>query len=187
MLPERETVLVDVNGVLHEVGKESGQAQRGHHARILDDKYAISDTYMALATGALSYMDIPGDEVEMLALGLVKTYFTPVCVGLEKRMTGPHPVGSGRVINEGEMGRSLEVRFDSPAAPRGNNQGAIEKPAQVPHAEDKGQELTMKGLGSLGGGFFAVSDSAVIWYKCFKTFKLFSCLHLKKIIFHKQD
>ncbi|KAA3652181.1 MAG: hypothetical protein DWQ11_12265 [Proteobacteria bacterium] len=65
---KRNTVTVDVNGVLYEVGRDAKLAQDASYGRVLDSKFSLSDVYMALVRGAISYMGVP--HIDVLVLGL---------------------------------------------------------------------------------------------------------------------
>lgn len=65
---ERDTIVVDINGVKFEVGPDSLDIQSSADTRVLHDQYVNSDQYMALALGALHYMG--EKEIDVLVVGL---------------------------------------------------------------------------------------------------------------------
>ena len=90
LLQRRNTILVDVNGVRYEVGKDAHLAVDATHGRVLDPNYCMTDTYMALLRGALYYMGAP--EIDLLVLGLPVNIHKQYQKQLEEKTTGRHPV-----------------------------------------------------------------------------------------------
>lgn len=65
---KRDTVVVNVEGTLYEVGPDSAELENSTLTRNLNDQYIYSDQYKALMLGALSYM---GEAViDLLVVGL---------------------------------------------------------------------------------------------------------------------
>lgn len=103
LMQRRNTVVVDVDGVKYEVGKDAKLAQDSSHGRILDPEYSMSDPHMALIRGALYYMGQP--TIDLLVLGLPVNTFEKYSDELAKRVIGTHPVpqrerdaiGSGQI------------------------------------------------------------------------------------------
>ena len=88
VLKRRNTVVVDVEGVRYEVGKDSHLAQDASHGRILDTTYPTSDPYLALVRGALFYMGEA--EIDLLVLGLPVTNFMAYKDKITERVVGKH-------------------------------------------------------------------------------------------------
>lgn len=101
---KRNTVTVDVNGVLYEVGRDAKLAQDASYGRVLDSKYSLSDVYMALVRGAISYMGVP--HIDVLVLGLPVNTFETHNLDLAKRMVGTHRVPAPTTS---EPGATIEV------------------------------------------------------------------------------
>lgn len=75
MFMSRDTKVVDVDGTLYEVGKESEDLISGSStdaAKVLDESYIFSSSYKALFLGALSYMNV--EEYDVLVMGLPVNY-----------------------------------------------------------------------------------------------------------------
>lgn len=86
----RSTVVVNVNGIDYEVGKDARLAQDTSYGRILDQDYCMSDTYMALVRGALFYMGVK--EIDVLVLGLPVNTHEQYHGALAEKMRGEHVV-----------------------------------------------------------------------------------------------
>jgi len=89
-LQRLNTVVVEVNGVQFEVGKDADLAQDLTHARVLDRDFCKTDIYLALLRGALHYMGCP--SLDLLVLGLPLNTFGTLQHTLAKRVKGCHPV-----------------------------------------------------------------------------------------------
>lgn len=89
---KRNTVTVEVNGVSYEVGRDARLAQDASYGRVLDSKYSLSDVYLALVRGAISYMGV--SHIDVLVLGLPVNTFDTYQETLAERMTGVHRVPS---------------------------------------------------------------------------------------------
>lgn len=90
LMQRRNTIVVDVDGVKYEVGKDANLAQDSTHGRVLDPDYSMSDPHMALIRGALYYMGQP--TIDLLILGLPVNTFERYNVELAARVIGRHPV-----------------------------------------------------------------------------------------------
>lgn len=90
LLQRRNTVVVDVDGVKYEVGKDARLAQDASHGRVLDPDYSMSAPHLALIRGALYYMGL--QTIDMLILGLPVNTFEKYNQALAKRVIGKHPV-----------------------------------------------------------------------------------------------
>ena len=90
VLQRRNTVVVEVNGVKYEVGKDAKLAQDSSYSRILDSAFSQTDAYLALVRGGLFYMGKP--VIDMLVVGLpvntVENYHT----ALSQRLVGKHQI-----------------------------------------------------------------------------------------------
>ncbi len=90
LMQRRNTIVVDVNGVRYEVGKDAHLAVDATHGRVLDPNYCMTDAYMALLRGALYYMGAP--EIDLLVLGLPVNTHKQYQKALEEKAVGRHPV-----------------------------------------------------------------------------------------------
>lgn len=88
--PTRNTVIVEVNDVRYEVGKDSRLALGAHFRRVLAKDYWESDSHIALIRGALYYMGAA--EIDLLVLGLPLNTFERYRDELETKVAGVHPV-----------------------------------------------------------------------------------------------
>lgn len=84
----RNTAVIEVNGVSYEVGKDAALAKDASYGRILDPDFALTDTYIALARGAMYYMGV--DRIDVLVVGLPVNAHKSKSAELEKRMVGEH-------------------------------------------------------------------------------------------------
>lgn len=92
ILQRRNTVVIEVNGVRYEIGKDSVIAQGANPTRVLDPTFATSDAYIALVRGALYFMG--ASHIENLIVGLPVSTVRDLQEGLIKTLTGSHPVPS---------------------------------------------------------------------------------------------
>lgn len=90
LMQRRNTVVVEVDGVKYEVGKDARLAQDASHGRVLDPDYSMSNAHMAMIRGALFYMGQP--KIDLLVLGLPVNTFEKYSQALTKRAIGKHPV-----------------------------------------------------------------------------------------------
>jgi plasmid segregation protein ParM len=93
----RNTVTVTVKGQTFEVGPEARLAKGRYFVRIADDAYCLSQEYMALTLGALSYMrpNLPGDRIDLLVVGLPVSTFARHGRALTKELEGEHALANG--------------------------------------------------------------------------------------------
>ena len=87
---------IDVNGTAYQVGPDAGVARSKTYVDRLDDEYVLSDQYLALARGAMAYMDI--DHIDYLVVGLPLRTLKTRSAELKSRLTGPHPMPNGKSI-----------------------------------------------------------------------------------------
>lgn len=90
LMQRRNTILVDVNGVKYEVGKDAHLAQDASHGRVLDPGYPMTDVYMALIRGAMYYMG--QRTLDLLILGLPVNTYSRYAALLAEKVVGQHPV-----------------------------------------------------------------------------------------------
>ncbi len=100
-LKRRETIVVDVNGTLYEVGHDVAQAQGANDiSSTLDNNFVRSDGYMARVLGALHYMfiDIEQDYIDLLVVGLPVNNIKEHKEFLIEKLKGKHVLPHNRVI-----------------------------------------------------------------------------------------
>ena len=86
----RNTVLIPINGVVYEVGKDARLAQDASYGRALTSAYSLTDSYLALVRGAMYYM---GEEhIDMLVVGLPVNTYQSHSGKLLDRLCGAHLV-----------------------------------------------------------------------------------------------
>ena len=93
----RRTVELEVDGEPYEVGPEVHLAEATFTARNMDDDFALTAEYLALARGALYYMDVP--RIDLLVVGLPVSTMTSRRAALAQRLTGTHRLGPGRKVD----------------------------------------------------------------------------------------
>lgn len=100
----RRTVSIPIGSMYYEVGHEIDLA--GTHSRpaLAIERYVESPEHMALLRGALHYMNL--DHIDLLVLGVPVSMFAQSKTLLEKRATGEHNVGKGRIV---KVARALAV------------------------------------------------------------------------------
>ena len=111
VLQKFNTVVVEVNGVKFEVGKDAEHVQDASFGRVLDRAYPTTDTYMALLRGALYYMGEP--EIESLVLGLPVNTLDDFKAHLEKAVPGVHAVPNIRRNVDAKADPVLKVNVKS--------------------------------------------------------------------------
>jgi plasmid segregation protein ParM len=96
MLARRNTVNIEVNGVVYEVGPDAELAQGGmaRNRNLLTD-YCRSDAYMALLRGALHYMNVL--SIDLLSLGLPVSTYGQYKNELMERAVGIHDCAGRKV------------------------------------------------------------------------------------------
>lgn len=92
LMQRRNTVVVEVDGVKYEVGKDARLAQDATHGRVLDPDYSMTDAHMALIRGALYYMGQP--KIDFLVLGLPVNTWEKYNQLLAERVVGKHTIPS---------------------------------------------------------------------------------------------
>lgn len=100
-LQRRETVVVDVEGTLYEVGHEITQAHGPNDiSSIMNKEFVKSPGYMARVLGALHYMfiDIEGDCIDLLVVGLPVNNVKGNKDFLIDKLTGKHMLPGGREV-----------------------------------------------------------------------------------------
>lgn len=90
VLKKRNTVTVEVDANLYEVGPEASMATDSMYARQLDAEYCMSAPYMALLRGALAMMGLT--KIDLLVVGLPLTNFAKYRGALQKKIVGEHQV-----------------------------------------------------------------------------------------------
>jgi len=109
VVKSRDTVVVRVNGMDYEVGRDVALAEKTFTSSILDKDFCLSDAYLARLLGALYYMMgsekggdkfFPGNTIGLLAVGLPVSGFQRQSLQLElkKRLTGKHSLPQGRDV-----------------------------------------------------------------------------------------
>lgn len=96
---KRRTVSIPLEGLQYEVGPDVLLASDVFNASVMQhDRYCETPEFMALALGAVHYMQV--DKIDLLVVGLpVATYKLKRQVNqLEKRLTGQHQLGRGRCV-----------------------------------------------------------------------------------------
>tara|TARA_Y100001960_G_scaffold334141_1_gene445732 strand:- start:21749 stop:22801 length:1053 start_codon:yes stop_codon:yes gene_type:complete len=105
LLGRRDTVIVDVEGTLYEVGPDSTDLDINDSTRNLNDQFIYTDQYKALFHGMLSYMD--HDEIDLLVLGLPVSGLG-LAVDLKKMSVGEHKIP--KVGSETNEYRTVKVK-----------------------------------------------------------------------------
>lgn len=95
ILGRRDTVVVNVEGTLYEVGPDSADLDTNDSTRNLNDQFIYTDQYRAAFYGALSYM---GDAViDLLVVGLPLTTIHRAA-DLKALVVGEHKVADGKTV-----------------------------------------------------------------------------------------
>ena len=95
VLAQRDTFLVPVGDRLFEVGRDIRLALHG--TQITEDlsaDFCLSDGYAARLFGAINYMQLPDNVIDVLVLGLPITTYQKHHQDLAKRFVGPHRINS---------------------------------------------------------------------------------------------
>jgi plasmid segregation protein ParM len=95
-LAQRQTVQVEIDGVVFEVGPEAPLVQDVVQALPLDDGYVQTPEYLALVRGALHLMHV--GHVDLLVVGLPVALFRQQRAALERRLVGTHPLGAASQV-----------------------------------------------------------------------------------------
>jgi plasmid segregation protein ParM len=84
------TVRVEVQGVMYEVGKDARLAQDASYGRGFSDEYSLQDDYMALVRGCIFFMNAP--HIDLLVVGLPVNTFDKYEKELKNRLIATHRV-----------------------------------------------------------------------------------------------
>jgi plasmid segregation protein ParM len=96
-LEKKNTVVVEAGeGNLYEVGPDSLLGMDSYSSRILDLDFARTDTYLALARGALTFMDV--ECVDFLVVGLPVSSMDAMAGLVKTRLQGVHPIRHNSVL-----------------------------------------------------------------------------------------
>lgn len=93
---KRDTVVVPVDGMFHEVGPGVSGARGGFRATNMHDVYIDTPEYRAFVKGALSYMREP--NIDVLVMGLPVKHLTAKRAALERAWTGEHKLAGGNRV-----------------------------------------------------------------------------------------
>lgn len=88
---------VEVGGQLYAVGPDAKDYLQRGLGRVLTDDYIYSAEYMALSKATLAMMHIPGEEIDVLTVGLPVSLWASRRADLEKMMTGVFEVDGRRI------------------------------------------------------------------------------------------
>ncbi len=100
----RRTVSIPIGSMYYEVGHEIDLAGVPSRPALSIEGYVESPEHLALLRGALHFMNV--DHIDLLVLGLPVSMFVQRKSLLEKRATGDHDFGRGRVV---KVARALAV------------------------------------------------------------------------------
>lgn len=89
LLGKRDTVVVNVDGTLYEVGPDSADLDTSDASRSLNEQYIHTEQYKAVFYGALYYMGQP--EIDLLVVGLPLSNMG-ASAKLKELMVGTHKV-----------------------------------------------------------------------------------------------
>lgn len=90
LIATRNTVKVDVNGKIYEVGPDAMQMQDKRDGRVLHKDYVLTDEYLALSRGALAMMAAP--VIDLLVVGLPVNAPKGRDAALRDLLTGTHVI-----------------------------------------------------------------------------------------------
>lgn len=102
-----DVLTIDVDGVPYTVGNDSKLAASGQGRQMLESSFFVSPQYLAIARGAMSFMDVPESGViDELVVGLPLNVYSDQTVqtSVVSRLTATH------VIPSDEMKREITVR-----------------------------------------------------------------------------
>lgn len=94
LMGRRDTVVVEVQGTLYEVGPDSTDLDPNDASRNLNDNYVYSDQYRAVFLGALHYMKTPVIDLLVLGLPLSHMHLTD---HVKTMAVGKHKVGANEI------------------------------------------------------------------------------------------
>lgn len=108
MMSNRDTVIIEINGTKFEVGHDVALAQSTYdESGVQDEKFALSDSYLARARGAMHYMlkDLPPETevIDLLVVGLPVSTYEKRKDALAERMRGVHALPKGRLLHVHEV------------------------------------------------------------------------------------
>lgn len=92
----RNTIVVQVDGIWHELGPDVGAARGRFRATNLHDGYVDAPEYKALVKGAL-YLS-GADAIDVLVLGLPVRLYAAKRAALERAWTGVHETARGKRV-----------------------------------------------------------------------------------------
>lgn len=95
VLGARDTVVVDVDGTLYEVGPDSADLDTNDASRNLNDAYIHTEQYRAVFLGALHYIGEPVIDVLVVGLPLSNMHNADK---LKALMVGQHRVNGGKTV-----------------------------------------------------------------------------------------
>lgn len=95
MLGKRNTVVVNVEGTLYEVGPDSADLETSDSTRNLNDQYIYTDQYRACFYGSLYYMG--ESEIDLLVVGLPLTTIHRAG-DLKKMLVGTHRINDSMTV-----------------------------------------------------------------------------------------
>lgn len=96
VIADRDTVIVDVEGIPYEVGPQVELALGTQTVRILNKDYTSQREYLALLYGALQYMNTP--EIDWLVVGLPVSLLATKATVLKFMLEGLHKTASCRSV-----------------------------------------------------------------------------------------
>lgn len=101
----RNTVRIQVGGVVYEVGKDARLAQDASYSRTLTSDYSMSDPYLAMVRGAIFYMAVP--RIDLLVVGLPVNTVDVYGDQLKARLIGVHTLPE--VVDGEPTGKTYDV------------------------------------------------------------------------------
>lgn len=96
VIAERDTLIVDVEGVPYEVGPQVELALGAQTVRILNKDYTSQREYLALLYGALQYMHTP--EIDCLVVGVPVSLLATKATVLKLTLEGLHKTSGSRSV-----------------------------------------------------------------------------------------
>jgi len=97
VLKNLNVVTVEVDGARYNVGEDAKNAGSGQARQLLERSFFTSPQYLALAKGALTFMDVPPAGISVLTVGLPLTTFgdEDLRQAIEQRLSGSHDIPCG--------------------------------------------------------------------------------------------
>lgn len=96
LMTHNQTVGVEINGSVYEVGPDAMNILATTDSRRLDLQFARTPEYLALARGAMYYMDLP--HIHYLAVGLPVSSFESMREEVERLLSGTHRIGTREIF-----------------------------------------------------------------------------------------